>query len=40
MTKRDQADKLRNLLERAGIRITRLVILGSYVHIDTFKKYD
>jgi len=40
MSKKDHADKLRKLLERAGINITRLVILGSYVHIDTFKKYD
>jgi len=40
MTKREQADKTRTLLERAGINVTRLVILGSYVHIDTFKKYD
>jgi len=32
--------KLTALLSKAGIRQTKVTILGIYVHIDSYSKYD
>lgn len=37
MTKSEQ---MKNLLTQAGVNIRSLVILGAWVHIDTYAKYE
>ena len=38
-TPRQKAHKLRKLLHKYGAKVNDVLILGPYVHIDTYKRY-
>lgn len=40
MDGKQRAARMTELLKQAGINVTRVLCLGAYVHVDSFKKYD
>lgn len=40
MNSKQRAERMAESLKQAGINVTRVICLGAYVHVDSFKKYD
>ncbi|VWD60768.1 hypothetical protein BLA18628_07181 [Burkholderia aenigmatica] len=40
MDSKERSARMDELLKQAGINVRRVTCLGSFVHVDSYKKYD
>lgn len=40
MTNKQRAEAIANVLKKLGVGVRKVRVLGAYVHIDTYQKYQ